>query len=103
MPWTQISGIADRIILVFLTFMASRGWIPVGEVANYAALVLAVLGAFWGWWVNRPKALVEAAAAVPNPASPTGKTIVITSPELAAATPASSTVVSSATTKAVDK
>lgn len=70
--WDQVSGVADRLILVVLTFAVGKGWISAQELTGYATLFVGVVGAFWGFYVNRAKALVQAAAAVP------GTTIVTT-------------------------
>lgn len=96
MTWDQISGPLDRVLLVALTYFASKGWITPGEVAGYATLVLGLLGAIYGWWVNRPKAIVQSAAALPG-------TIVVTTAALAAATPDESNIVSNVDTKVVPK
>jgi len=80
LTWDQISGPLDRMILVLLTFLVSKGYISTQDVAGYAALALGILGAIYGWWVNRPKAIVQSAAALPG-------TTVVTTANLAAATP----------------
>lgn len=46
-------------------FLVSAGWIarPDLEVAMYVATAaVPIFGAVWSWWVNRPAALVQAAA-----------------------------------------
>lgn len=80
MTWDQISGPADRVILILLAWAVGKGIITSADVAPIAAALLAVAGAAYGWWVNRPKAIVQSAAALPG-------TTVVTTPALAAATP----------------
>lgn len=95
LTWDQISGPLDRVILVLLTFLVSKGYISTADVAGYATLILGIVGAVYGWWVNRPKAIVQSAAALPG-------TTVVTTPNLAASTPESN-VKSSATNQVVTK
>lgn len=81
MNWTQLSGIIDRILLVILTYVASKGWINPADVAGYVTLILGVVGAIYGWYVNRPTAIIQAAEAIPAvksvtvAATPEGKAI----------------------------
>lgn len=75
--WEQISGIVERVLLVLLTYLATKGYIAGESVAGLATLVLGVLGAVWAWWVNRPAALAKAAAAQP------AVTVTTTDPKLA--------------------
>lgn len=80
----QISGTTDRSLLVlmtwFLTYAANKGWISTSDVAQLAPALIVIAGVVWGWWVNRPKAIVQSAAALPG-------TTVVTTPDLAASTP----------------
>lgn len=78
--WSQVSGGVDRIILVALSFAVGKGWITQGDVANYSALILGILGALYSFWVNRSANLAKRAAAVPG-------TTVVTTPEIANAVP----------------
>lgn len=95
MRWDQISGILDRVLAVAVTWAITKGYITQAQAAEYAPLVLAIAAALWGWWVNRDKALVQAAAAIPD-------TTVVTRPDLAAATPERN-IVSETVAKVVPK
>lgn len=66
LTWDQISGPLDRVVLILLTFLVTKGYISTQDVAGYAALILGVIGAIYGWWVNRPKAILQSAAALPD-------------------------------------
>lgn len=101
MQWTQVSGILDRVLIALFTWFAAKGYISSGEVANYAALLLGLLGALWGWYVNTPKAILQAAAEVPGAGGK--QTLIVTSPELASATPGQNNILSSADAKVVNK
>jgi hypothetical protein len=95
----QSMGVSERIAygVVFWLCMrlAARGYLT-PDMAEYIALgIVAGGGAVIGWWQNRPKILLETAANIPNPDTPSGKTVVIASPELAASTPTAPTVISS--------
>ena len=95
LTWDQISGPLDRIVLVALTFLVTKGYISTQDVAGYATLILGIAGAVYGWYVNRPKAIVQSAAALPG-------TTVVTTPTLAASTPETN-IKSNATTQVVTK
>lgn len=64
MTFDQIRGPLERIVLVVLTWLAAKGYITPAEVAGYATLVIGVIGAFYGWWQNRPKAILQSANAL---------------------------------------
>lgn len=100
--WEQVRGAADRLILIGLTYLASKGYITPGDIGVFAPAILAAAGAIFSVYVNRNSALVSSAANVPNPNSPTGKTIVVTTPEIATSIP-DKNVVSSADNKVVSK
>lgn len=93
--WDQISGPADRLILMGLAWLVGKGYITSADVAPIAAAALAVAGAGYGWFVNRPKAIVQSAAALPG-------TTVVTTPTLAASTPETN-IKSSAVNKVVSQ
>jgi hypothetical protein len=93
--WTQVSGGADRIILIGLTWLASKGYIATTDVANYATLLLAIAGAGYAFWINRNTNLVNRASSVPD-------TVVVTSPDIAKSLPQSN-VVSADDKKVVSK
>lgn len=78
--WDQIKGIIERLILVVLTYAVTKGWIAIEDVATYGPALLALAGAGYAAWVNRPKAIVQSAAALPN-------TVVVTTPAIASTTP----------------
>lgn len=78
--WDQIKGIVERLIVVGLTYLATKGYIELQDVATYGPAILALAAAGWAAWVNRPKAIVQSAAALPN-------TTVVTTPEIAHNTP----------------
>lgn len=122
------AGIADRMVIVWTTLIAAKivvllgldpsltDWIAGGILSAGAGVI--------GWLQNRPsliaatvanmspadlkqpdvaKSVIEAAGQVPNPSARDGKTVVIASPTLAAATPDSPNVISSAQHQVVEK
>lgn len=105
MPSTQVSGILDRAIAVLATmwlgWMVKRGYLGESDAGALAPALILLPSLFWGWWVNRDKALVQAAAAVVG--ADGKKTVVVTSPELAAATPNENNIVSNTEAKVVTK
>jgi len=62
----QVRGPIERVVYIGLGWLVARGFITSAEVANYATLILAVGAAFYGWWQNRPKAIMESASALPE-------------------------------------
>lgn len=93
LTFDQIRGPVERVVYIGLGWLVARGFITSAEVANYATLALAVAAAFYGWWQNRPKAVLQSAAAVAG-------TVVITTPELAKATPNEANIISTKSTAA---
>lgn len=60
----QIRGPIERVLYVTLGYLAAKGYIGTDQVGNYAALILGVSAAFYGWWQNRPKAILQSASAL---------------------------------------
>lgn len=85
MTTDQVKGILDRVIAIALAYAVGRGIITEGAALYWGPVVVGLLSAVYGWWVNRPKAIVQSAAALP--AEEGKKTVVITSFELAQSTP----------------
>lgn len=87
----QIKGMLDRAIAVVatmaLSYMVKKGWLGESDAAALVPALVLLPSLLWGWWNNRPKALVQSAASVPG-------TVVITTPALAAATPGEANIVS---------
>lgn len=63
MNFEQIKGIIERIITIFVTWFVAKGWVPAGMSAELVTVVLGILSVIWGFWVNTPKALADAAVA----------------------------------------
>lgn len=103
----QTTGVIERLaygaILAVMMKLVQKGYIDADMAAYIAGGLVASAGALYAWWINRPKALLQSAASVPNPGSPTGLTQIIASPELAAATPSQSNIMSSDNIKVVAK
>lgn len=78
--WDQVKGIAERLLLIGLAWLVAGGYITQDQSLVYAPAILMAIGAIWAWRVNRPKAIVQSAAALPN-------TVVVTTPDLAKSTP----------------
>lgn len=89
----QVRGMLDRAMTVlatmFLHWMVTKGWLGESDAAQLLPALVIVPAIAYGWWNNRNKALLQAAASVPG-------TVVVTTPALALATPESKNIVSSA-------
>lgn len=85
----QIKGMLDRAAAVLATmlvgWMVKKGWLGASDAATLVPALVLLPSLAWGWWNNRNKALLQSAAGVVG--ADGKKTVVIASPELAAATP----------------
>lgn len=88
----QVRGIAERLFTVLGVWLVAKGYIGTDDVAQFAPVLIAALTAWYAYYKNRPKSLVQRAAALPN-------TSVVTAPEIANDTPEPNIV--SATTNSV--
>lgn len=95
LTFDQIRGPLERVILIALTWAVTKGYLTPSDVSLFSAAGIAILAAAYGWWQNRPKAIVQSAAALPG-------TIVVTTATLAASTPETN-IKSSDTNKVVTK
>lgn len=95
----QMKGLVERGLTIgatwLVTWLVSKGYVSASDSAQLIVLIVGAISGFYGWWINRDKALVQAAAAVPN-------TVVVTEHTLAASTPEPN-IVSAATTEVVPK
>lgn len=95
----QTSGIVERLIyaaaMAVLTKLVAKGYIDQDMAAYAAGGAVAAVGSVWAWWINRPKALAQSAAALPG-------TTVVTSSDIANSTPETN-IVSNATMKVTSK
>lgn len=96
----QTTGIIERIIYAAVLALAMKlvqhGYID-SDMATYIATgAVAAFGSVYAWWINRPQAIAQAAANIPG-------TTVVTTPEIAAATPNNANIVSNTATKVEQK
>lgn len=102
----QIKGMVDRTILVLATWLLSKavsaGWLSQADSAQLLPALIVLPALAWGWWNNRDKALIQSAGNVVDPKT-NKPVIIVASPEMAAATPAQSNIVSNTEVKVVDK
>lgn len=93
--WDQIKGIVERFVSLGLAALLSwaviKGWITKEQAkewgAEYGPIVIMAIATWYGWRINRPKAIVQSAAALPG-------TVVVTTPAIARATPNEPNIVS---------
>lgn len=102
----QIKGMLDRAIAVlatmFLNWLVTKGFLGQSDAATLLPALVLLPALAWGWWNNRDAALISSAGNVVDPK--TGKkAIIVTSPELAAATPDQNNIVSSTDVKVTQK
>jgi len=95
--YAQTTGAIERLITAALVYSVGRGWILPTDVVPLGAVILAGLSAAYAIYVNRATNLAKQAASI----SP--GTVVITTPEIAAATPGLPNIVSNQDIKAVPK
>lgn len=91
MQQDQIKGMIDRALAVMATmllaWMVRKGWLGESDAATLLPAIVLLPSLAWGAWVNRDKALVQSAAAVPG-------TVVVTTPALAQDTPNERNIIS---------
>lgn len=90
----QVKGITERLVAVLLTWMVAKGYIGQAQALEYGPIAIGLASALYALWINRPKAIVQSAAALPG-------TTVVTTPEMARSTPEPN-VVSAATNTVID-
>lgn len=61
MNWEQIKGIVERVATLVIAYLVGRGVVPEGVSADIVAVVVLIGSIVWGWYVNTPKALADAA------------------------------------------
>lgn len=92
----QVKGMLDRgiavLITMFLAWCVKKGYLGESDAATLAPAIVLLPSLAWGWWNNRPKAVVQAAANVPG-------TTVITTPDIAKATPMEGNIISNTENK----
>ena len=95
MPTTdQVKGIVERLVAVLLVWLVAKGHIGKDEALEYGPIAIGIVSAIYAWYVNRPKAIMQSAAALPG-------TTVVTTPEMAKSTPEPN-IVSTTTNTVVD-
>lgn len=97
--WSQLSGGLDRIVLVGLTWLASKGYITSADVANYAALIVGIAGTIYAFYVNRNGNLLKQAASV----KVDGQKTTVVAPDALAKSLPQSNIVSADDNKVVSK
>lgn len=90
MQQDQVKGMFDRglavIVTMLLGWLVRKGWLGESDAATLAPAIVLLPALAWGWWNNRPKAILQSAAALVDPE--TGrKTVILTGPSMAADTP----------------
>lgn len=99
----QVSGTLDRGLAVLATILLGKlvewGYLGATDAATLVPFVVLLPSMFWGWWVNRPKALLQSAANVVG--ADGKKTVVLASPEIANAMPEKNIVSNTSTPEKV--
>lgn len=92
-PNTEQVGDSFRtLITVLLTIYATKLNLDNTTIASIAAALTVLVPWAWGMWAKTNKNIIASAAAVPNPSAPDGKTVVVTSKDIASALPAENVV-----------
>ena len=104
MQQDQVKGMLDRAVAIMATWLlnyaVNKGWIGTSDAATFLPALILLPSLAWGWWNNRPKALLTRAADVVG--ADGKKTIVVASPELANTLPQAN-IVSAADKKVVSQ
>ena len=85
----QVRGMLDRamtvLVTMFLGWLVKKGVIGESDSAQLLPALVILPAIAYGWWNNRPKALLQSAASIVG--ADGKKTVIVASPELANATP----------------
>lgn len=94
--WAQLSGTVERLLTILITYAVAKGYVSAAD--STALITFGVAGAslVYTVYTNRNTNLAKQAASIPN-------TTVVTTPEIAAATPTLKNVVSTSDVKVTDK
>ena len=102
----QVKGMMDRAATVlatmFLGWMVNKGWMGQADAVTLTPALILLPALAYGAWVNRDKALIQSAGNVIDPKT-CKPTIIVTSPEMAAATPDQNNIVSNTDVKVTKK
>lgn len=104
----QVSGMSSMTLASAVTWLvtfalgkfAAAGFLSASDVPQLGIVLVIIGSAGWGWYANRPTAILQKAGAVVGEDGK--KTVVIASPELADAVPVPN-VVSNTENKVVQK
>lgn len=93
----QASGITERLLYAGATAVAmklvSHGWISADDATWVATGIIGAVGGAYAWWVTKPSNILLAASNLKG-------TTVVTTPDLAAATPSAANIISNTETQA---
>lgn len=85
----QVKGIIERAITVLATvglnWLVRKGYLGESDAATLLPAIVLLPSLMYGWWINRPQALVQSVATIPG-------TVVVTQPALAKALPETNVV-----------
>lgn len=94
----QFSAAIERFFSIFitwlLTYLTTKGIISTSQAAEFGPLILTLGYGGYGLWVAKRSNILLAASNIPG-------TTVVTTPELAAATPSANNVISNTENKAI--
>lgn len=97
----QLKGMLDRALIVFATtllgWMVKKGWISESDSAVFLPALVALPAIAWGAYNNRAVAQLQKAGRVVGEDGK--KTVVVTSPELANATPNEANIISTSSSQ----
>ena len=92
----QFTAAIERFVTIFVTWLltwtTSKGYITTAQAAEFAPLVLPIGGGLYGLWVAKKSNILLAASNIEG-------TTIVTTPDLAAATPTASNVISNTESK----
>lgn len=60
--WSQVEAQVRALFMALAGIAVSFGVIQAGTATTIVGVLMLVVGAIWSWYVNRPEALVKAAA-----------------------------------------
>jgi len=63
MNFEQIKGVIERGVTLIVAWAIGKGYVPAALGGDIIIVVVGIASIAWGFWVNTPKALANAAEA----------------------------------------
>lgn len=68
LTFDQIRAPVERVVYITLGYLAARypQYLGSADVTAFGTAIVALIAAFYGYWINRPKSLLQSVSALPE-------------------------------------